>query len=511
VAELTGWARDLTVEVAGRGVVNHAGSAALRMITDGIGLTRELSRVLSAPGRQVLHDRGRVLADVAVVIADGGRVLGDLATLRDQSELYGSVASASTLWRTLAEIGPLQRDRIAAVRAKVRARVWKLIAARHGGIPASKVADRDLGAQVVIRLDATLVVAHSDKEQAAGTFKGTYGHHPLTGWCDNTGENLAVTLRPGNAGSNTAADHIEVVDACLAQIPWPHRRNVLITIDGAGASHALIDHLHAIDARPGQRLEYSAGWDLGEREKTAITVVPETAWQAVLDRDGDARDEKEAGVVELTGLLRHGPDGDLLATWPKAMRIICRRKRPSSGAQLSLLEETDGWRYQLSATNSTHRNIQFLQARHRPQARVEDRIRCAKTTGLGHMPSRPRSRSTRPGAPPPRSQSTCCAGCGCCAWRGSWPPPNPPACATPCCTPPPVSSAANANERSKSPRPGRTPANSPTAYSSGLPCAATADPGPPPMNPDILEETTPRPVEPAPTPHDSGAAAIPAP
>lgn len=387
MAELTGWARDLTVEVAGRGVVNHAGSAALRMISDGVGLTGELSRVLSAPGRELVHDRGRVLADVAVMIADGGRVLADLATLRDQAELYGSVASASTLWRTLAEIGPLQRDRIAAVRAKVRARVWKLIAARHGGIPPSKVADRDLGRQVVIRLDATLVIAHSDKQGAAGTFKGTYGHHPLTGWCDNTGENLAVKLRPGNAGSNTACDHIEVVDACLAQIPWPHRRNVLVTIDGAGASHALIEHLHAIGSRPGQRLEFSVGWELGEREKKAISLVPAGAWHSVLDRDGEARDDDKAGVVELTGLLRHGPTGDLLATWPSAMRIICRRERPSSGAQLSLLEEADGWRYQLFATNSTHRDVQFLEARHRPQARVEDRIRCAKATGLGHMPS----------------------------------------------------------------------------------------------------------------------------
>ena len=387
MADLNGWSADLTVEVAGHGVVNHTGSVALRLIADGLGLTGGLSRVLSAPSREVTHDRGRVFTDTAVMIADGGRVLSDLAVLRDQAELYGDVASASTLWRTLDEVGPLQRDRIAAVRAKIRARVWKLIAARHGGIPPSKVADRDLGRQVVIRLDATLVTAHSDKEKAAGTFKGTYGHHPLTGWCDNTGESLVIKLRPGNAGSNTASDHVEVLDASITQVPWPYRRNLLVTIDGAGASHALIDHLHAIDARAGQRLEYSAGWDLSEREKTAITQVPPTAWQAVLDRHGDARDTDQAGVVELTGLLRHGPDGDTLATWPKQMRIICRRERPSSGAQLSLLEEADGWRYQLIATASTHRDIQFLEARHRPQARVEDRIRCAKSTGPGHMPS----------------------------------------------------------------------------------------------------------------------------
>jgi hypothetical protein len=375
------------VEVAGGGVVNHTGSAALRLIADGLGLTGELSKMLTPKDRQVVHDRGRVFTDTAVMIADGGRVLSHLGTLRDQPELYGAVASASTLWRTLEEIGPLQRDRIAVARKKIRAKVWKLIAARHGGIPPSRVADRDLGRQIVIRLDATLVIAHSDKQQAAGTFKGTYGHHPLTGWCDNTGESLAIKLRPGNAGSNTARDHIEVLDASIEQIPWPHRRNLLVTIDGAGASHALIDHLHALDDRPGQRLEYSAGWDLGDREKTAIGLVPETAWQSVLDRDGEARDDDQAGLVELTGLLRHGPGGDQLASWPASIRVLCRRERPSSGAQLSLLEEADGWRYQLHVTNSVHRDIQFLEARHRPQARVEDRIRCAKATGLDHMPS----------------------------------------------------------------------------------------------------------------------------
>jgi hypothetical protein len=387
VHDVTGWSRDLTVEVAGGGVVNHAGSAALRLIADRLGLTGALSRALTRRDREVVHDRGRVFTDAAVMIADGGRVLGHLATLRDQSELYGPVASDSTLWRTLNEIGSCERDRIALARKKIRAKVWKLITARHGGVPPSRVADRDLGRQVVIRLDATLIIAHSDKEKAAGTFKGTWGHYPLTAWCDNTGESLAIKLRPGNAGSNTAADHLEVLGEAIEQIPWPYRRNLLVTVDGAGASHALIGHLHELAARHGRHLEYSVGWDLDERAKTAIAKVPAQAWHAVLDRDGDARDEDKAGVVELTGLLRGGPDGDQLKAWPKTMRIICRRERPHPGAQLSLLEEADGWRYQLHATNSRHRDIQFIEARHRPQARVEDRIRCAKATGLGHLPS----------------------------------------------------------------------------------------------------------------------------
>ena len=107
------------------------------------------------------------------MIADGGRVLSDLAVLRDQAELFGPVASDPTLWRALEEIGPDQRARIAAARARIRRQVWGLIEARHGRIPPSRVADVDLGETMVIRMDATIQIAHSDKQQAAGTFKGS--------------------------------------------------------------------------------------------------------------------------------------------------------------------------------------------------------------------------------------------------------------------------------------------------------------------------------------------------
>jgi Transposase DDE domain group 1 len=131
--ELNAWSDDLTVEVGGHGVVSHAGSAVLRLIADGTGLTAALSKALRRRGVTPVHDRGRVLVDTAVCIADGGRVLSDLATLRDQAELYGPVASDPTLWRSLEEIGPDQRARITAARARVRRHVWGLIAARHGG------------------------------------------------------------------------------------------------------------------------------------------------------------------------------------------------------------------------------------------------------------------------------------------------------------------------------------------------------------------------------------------
>jgi DDE family transposase len=273
------------------------------------------------------------------------------------------------------------------VRAKTREHVWSLIEKRHGQIPPSTVADRDLGKTIVVRMDASLVIAHSDKELAAGTYKGSWGHHPLMAWCDNTGESLAFELRTGSAGSNTVADHIAVLDAAITQIPPRYRRDLLITVDGAGASHGLVAHLSKLNSRPGYRVHYSIGWELAARERAAIDRVPPNAWQTVLDATGCPREADEAAVVELTALLREHPAGDQLRGWPADLRILCRREKPHPGAQLSLFEHHDGWRYQLLATNTPTGTTQFLEARHRPHARVEDCIRTGKDTGLGHLPS----------------------------------------------------------------------------------------------------------------------------
>ena len=238
----------------------------------------------------------------------------------------------------------------------------------------------------MIRLDATIVIAHSDKEQAKGTFKGSYGHHPLTAWCDNTGESLAVLLRPGNAGSNTAADHIAVTGAAIAQIPARYRRKMLITCDGAGSTHALVDHVTALNARRGCQVHYSVGLDFDERIRSVLPDLPESAWSAALEADGTAR--PDAQVAELTGLLRHSASGDRFAKRPADMRILVRRENPHPGAQLSLFEQHEGKRYQVTATSTPGGQVQFLEARHRTQARAEARIRCGKATGLRHLPSR---------------------------------------------------------------------------------------------------------------------------
>ena len=200
-------------------------------------------------------------------------------------------------------------------------------------------------------------------------------------------ESLAFRLRPGNAGSNTAVDHIEVLDEAIAQLPARHRRNLLVTCDGAGATLDLVRHITTRNAAPGRRVHYSVGFDLDARGRTAISQLCGADWDQVLDHRGKPRDPDDAGVAELTGLLRRSVGGDRLANWPADMRIICRRERPSSGAQLSLMEEADGWRYQLIATNTPTGHAQFLEARHRPHARVEDRIRTGKNTGIGHLPS----------------------------------------------------------------------------------------------------------------------------
>jgi hypothetical protein len=382
----TSWSQGLSVSVGGRAVVSHAGSALTRLLADRVGLAGGLSEALARPGFLPQHDRGRVFTDLAVVLADGGHRIGDIDVLRDQAELFGSVASMPTAWRCLNEITPAALDRVRAARARARQRVWELVVARHGGLPPSRTCYGDLGDVVVIRLDASIVVAHSEKENAAPTFKKTFGFHPLTAWCDNTGEALAIRLRPGNAGSNTASDHIEVLTEAIEQIPAQHRRRLLVTLDGAGASHAVVAHLSALNTAPGQEVHYSVGFALDGRTRTAIGMLPDTAWEPALDAAGLPRDD--ADVAELTGLLRRGPDGDKLAGWPPDMRVTVRREPISPGAQISLFEQHAGKRYQVIATNTPGGQVSRREARHRVHARVEDDIRTGKDTGMNALPSR---------------------------------------------------------------------------------------------------------------------------
>ena len=410
---VTGWSRGLEVSGGGEGVVSHAGLAVLRHLADKSGLTGGLSRAL-ASSRLLVHDRGRVLADLACAIADGARVISDFRVMRDQAELFGLVASVPTAWRTLGEIAAGEAragKRITAAVNAARRHAWAQAVARHGALPGVRLADKTLRGVTCIRLDATVTFAHSDKELAEANFKG-FGHHPLLAVCDNTGgEPLAWMLRKGSAGSNTAVDHTALVDAAVAALPPAFRRRLMITCDGAGASHDLVKHLDKLAARPGHQLIYSVGWALGEREKAALRLVPEEAWQIAIDADGEVRERRaddacadiscahrgcwieEAHVTELTGLLREGPAGDKLKAWPATMRVFARRERPHPGAQLTLFEAEDGWRYSLWVTNRPAGTkgwvgqAAYIDAAHRVQARVEDAIRTGKDCGIGRFPS----------------------------------------------------------------------------------------------------------------------------
>jgi hypothetical protein len=165
------------------------------------------------------------------------------------------------------------------------------IEARHGALPGVRVADKMLEGVICLRLDASVVACHSDKAGAEPNFKG-FGLHPLGCWCDNTGEPLAGMLRPGSAGSNTTADHLTVLEAAIAALPPKHRRRLMVTCDGAGASHGLIARLDQLASRPGHQLVYSVGWELGKREKKAITQVPEDAWQIAAGPGGEVRERR---------------------------------------------------------------------------------------------------------------------------------------------------------------------------------------------------------------------------
>ena len=381
----TSWSSGLAISGDGSGVVAHAGSVAVRLLADRVGLTEMLSTALVRRGFVPGHDRGRVLVDVATMLVAGGEAISDIDTLRHQDHVLGPVASPATVWRALDELADTSAKRVAAARAKTRKRVWELL---PGGLPAARVADSTLPKDlVVLDVDATIVIAHSEKEHAARTFKKTFGYHPIGVWCDNTGELLAATLRPGNAGSNTAADHTGVLSEAIAQIPAPHRKSLLIRVDGAGYSHELLDWITRMNtAKPGGRrgrsVQYSVGFAVTETIREAITRVPKRAWTPAMDADGEVREH--ADIVEITGLL---PD-TLTKAWPTGMRVIVRREHPHPGAQLSLFEHTDGWRYQAFATNTTTGQLAFLEARHRAHARVEDSIRHAKDTGLSRFPSR---------------------------------------------------------------------------------------------------------------------------
>jgi hypothetical protein len=278
--------------------------------------------------------------------------------LRDQPALFGPVASHATAWRALEAVDSAALERIAAARAQARTAVW--------------AAGADPGFYV-IDIDATLVTSHSEKEQAAPTYKRGFGFHPLVAYLDATGEALAGLLRAGNAGSGTAVDHITVLDQALAQLPVdPAQAEVIVRSDSAGLSH---DFVQACQDR---RVRVVIGHALTTVVAVAAVTLPAERWVPAITVDGsDERDGAE--VAELTDRVD-------LSGWPAGLRLIVRREDPHPGAQLTFTD-VDGHRFQAFVTDLADTDVAYLEALYRGRGRAERRICDAKDTGLANFPS----------------------------------------------------------------------------------------------------------------------------
>lgn len=346
--------RTVDVVADGTGLSSRAGTALLSITAQRLGLTDGLSAALAGTReRQSGHDPGRVLCDLAVMAADGGRCVSDLAVLAGQPALFGDVASVSTARRVLLSIGEAQLDLVRQARAVARERAWKA-----GATPG----------RVILDFDATPITIHSEKEHAAGHYKGGFGFNPLLATCGR--EVLAGVLRPGNAGANNAQDHLSVLDLALEQLPQSALDGEIIArSDSAGASHDLASGCREC------RIRFSFGYAIDERVRKAILALGEAVWRPAIDQDGEARER--AWVAELTGVN--------LDSWPTGTRLICRRERPHPGAQLSFTDH-DGHRFQCFITDQQDPDIAALEALHRQHAEVEDRVKTLKATGAAYLP-----------------------------------------------------------------------------------------------------------------------------
>ena len=377
----TGLYPPVRVDAAAVSAAGSAGGVLLTKTAAVTGLNAALSEGLARWTKPtVTHRPGKVLTDLAISLALGGDCLADAALLRAEPGLFGRVGSEATISRTITALGKDADRVIAAIntaRAAARARAWVLAG--------DAAPNHDINADhpLIVDLDATLVTSHSEKEQAAPTFKRGFGFHPLCAFLDHgsagTGEPLAMLLRAGNAGSNTAADHIAVTQQALKQLPGislsrPGRK-VLIRADGGGGTKEFTTWLTR------RNLSYSVGFTLPSITPELYALIPATVWSPALDSDQDGV-RAGAHVAEITDLLHHH---GLLDGWPPGMRVIIRRERPHPGAQLRF-DDVDGYRITGFATNTRRAQLQQLELRHRRRARCEDRIRCAKDTGLSNLP-----------------------------------------------------------------------------------------------------------------------------
>jgi len=350
-------AKSIEVTSDAEGLTSRSGAYLMTELADRVGLTKALSTAMAPTrSRRSAHDPGVVLRDLAISIADGGDCVSDLGVLAGQVDLFGKVASNSTAHRVISSIGSKELEAIRLARAAARANAWKA-----GARPET----------LTIDLDATLLTAHSEKDQAKGNYKGGFGFHPLMAYLEGTGEPLAALLRPGNAGANTAADHFKVLELALEQIPAADLdREILVRTDGAGATHAFTH-----DCREAS-INFSVGYELSPAVQAAILQTPEHHWQPPIEPEGENREG--AWVTELTDRVD-------LSSWPEGTRLICRKERAHPGAQFKFTDH-GGHRFTSFLTDTEAGQIAGLELRHRQRARVEDSIRSGKDTGMRNLP-----------------------------------------------------------------------------------------------------------------------------
>ena len=362
------------VEPGGEGVVAHVGLHALGSFADRLGLGDSLSARIPATGERFpLHDRGKVLVQSALMIAGGGESCADIEHLRLQSDLFPSVPSDSTVFRTFHEFNAATREGIAEAMAEMRAKVWSRSSLTTGKGP------------VILDIDASLIEIHTDtKENAAPTRKGGFGFHPMLCFSDATGEMLSGLLRPGNAGANTAVDHMTVLDQAIAQLPAAiatgHRsgdhadsanRAVVVRADSAGCTEVF---LAACRAR-------NVSFFVTARSNSQVTAAIcdaigiDQVWEQAKTQDGEPRDG--ASVCELTSLIN---DHKL----PDGTRLIIRREPLHPGAQRSLFPSLE-FRYWGFYTDAEGTPVE-LDATMRAHAHVEQHIQRLKDSGLCRFP-----------------------------------------------------------------------------------------------------------------------------
>ncbi len=370
------------VTFTGQSLISHAGVSVLTGFMEALGFgglcEARLGQFVPSGAR---HRSGKLVGSLAAMLAAGGEHASDLDILRSSPGAFGQLPSNATVSRFFERtvVNPeLFGYGFETLTRELRTRAWNAAGNRNPALTAT-AAD-----PLIIDIDATLVTSHSDKENVAGTYKGGYGFAPFIASVDygtgnGSGEILACVLRPGNAGANSAEDHIRVFHTATAQLPGSFYdgtgalagEKVLVRTDSAGASRKFLWHLHSLG------VQFSTSYTLPFGKTHMIDWINDKDyWQPALDQSGN--DRTDAWVINATDVIP-------LTDYPPGTKLFLRAEPLHPGAQPTLLD-VDGHRITALLTNSPRWHGPFLDARHRARGRCENRIKTLKNTGLGKLP-----------------------------------------------------------------------------------------------------------------------------